>query len=265
MRAIKNNEEWKGIISNQSYSDLHFNELIIREAHIKNTEFKNIHFQNCYLGFNSNYYDCTFKKCKFYGKYSSLGSVKGNFTVYDSCNFIDCSFTGMTILEGTKFLNCKFSGLFKNIILRDCEDRTIKAETSSNKSVFSNFFRSLISGVAKDHQFIMGTNFTLCNMEDLIFQNMSIYGKKLFINTKMPKKGLRLYRNSNDDLIRRAKEKCTIINDEYKSKFEVIFWEETHSGQEIIILDDYLIESFFDSSTSRKIFDDLVKGYEIIE
>jgi hypothetical protein len=42
MRAIKNNEEWKGIISNQSYSNLHFNELINGEAHIINTEFKNI-------------------------------------------------------------------------------------------------------------------------------------------------------------------------------------------------------------------------------
>jgi len=141
----------------------------------------------------------------------------------------------MGILDGTTFTGCKFTGLFKNIILRDAQGE------------FKN----------------MGTQFSNCDMEGLVFDNISIYGKNLFVNTKLPIGGLRLYANTNDSLIHRAKEICSKIDEDYKRESEVLFNEEIHSGQNPIIFDDLMINSFFKNDESRGLFDEIVNGYEI--
>jgi hypothetical protein len=234
MRITKTNESFTGRINNQEYSDILFEELVVKKANIIKTKFQNIHFKNCYIGFDSNYIDCTFDTCKFFGKYSSLGSCHG-MTKYDSCNFVNCNFTGLDILNGTNFIKCKFTGLFKNIILIDAQGKL--------KS--------------------MGTQFFNCDLEGLRFDNISIYGKNLFVNTILPKSGLRFYMNINDSLVKRAKDICSKIDADFKIESEVIFNESIRSGQNPIILDDLFINSFFKTDDSRKLFNDIVKDCEI--
>lgn len=237
MRIKKSNENLKGKINSEDFSNILFEELVVKNANIIESKFKNTHFKNCYIGFDSKYIDCTFDSCKFYGKYSSLGSCEDNLTIYDSCTFLNCNFIGTDILNGTKFIECIFTGLFKNIILRDTQ-----VELMHYRTQFYN-----------------------CDLEGLIFDNISIYGKNVFVNTKLPKSGLRYYMNPNDSLIIRAKDICSKIESDFKIESEIIFNESNHSGQHPIILDDLFLDSFFKTEDSRNLFNEIVKDYEIIQ
>lgn len=236
MRIKKINEVLTGRIVEQDYSDILFENLIIRNAAIKQTKFTNIHFKNCYLGFDSSFENTTFENCKFLGKYSSLGNPKNALTNFDSCTFLNSQFIGLDLLNGTTFYNCTFSGKFKNLILRDNNSNLINS----------------------------GTQFKMCDLKNLIFENVSIYGKNLFLNTKLPDEGLLFYDNRNDALINKAKEICSEIKDDYKVKIEVIFNANLHSGHDIIILDQFFLDTIFETENSKDLFEEIVKNYKIL-
>jgi len=235
MRTKKINETISGKIRNQEFIDATYENLVIRDAIFENTTFNNVHFNNCYLGFNSSFIKSKFIKCKFYGKYSSLGNPGGILAAYNSCEFVDSEFTGQEILGGTNFIDSSFSGLFKNIVLRDS------------------------TGDLKNH----GTNFLNCNLENLIFKDIHIYGKEVFKNTILPKKELLLLDNKDDKLIKRTIEICSNVSSDIKIESEIIFKPSLRSGQEIIILDKSFINTFFKSDNSRKLFDEIINGFEL--
>ncbi len=236
MRIKKVNEVLTGRLIDQNYSDILFESLNIRQAVIKKTTFTNIHFKNCYLGFNSSFENVTFDNCKFFGKYSSLGNPKNTSTNFDSCSFLNSQLIGLDILNGTTFYNCTFSGKFKNIILRDSNGNLINS----------------------------GTQFSMCDLRNLSFEDVSIYGKDLFPNTKLPKSGLLFYDNKNDALIKKAKEICSKIKEDYKIEVEVIFNANLHSGQGIIILDQFFLDTFFKTENSKHLFEKIVENYRIL-
>ncbi|WP_306012965.1 MULTISPECIES: pentapeptide repeat-containing protein [unclassified Allomuricauda] len=223
--------DWNGRIENKEFSDILFEELTVKKADIKSVTFRNVHFKNCYLGFNSKYSDSTFIECKFYGKYSSLGTP----AIYTNCRFENCQFIGIDLFTGQHFYDCKFSGLMKNPILND-----IHPKVKNNETVFKN-----------------------CDLTNLTFQNVSLYGKNVFENTILPASGIRLYDNTNDKLIEKAEQVCGSIESSDKIESEVIFRRNLKQGQNPIILDDLFLDSFFKTENSRKIFEKIVKGYEL--
>jgi len=216
----------------EEYTNILFEGLTVRNAKILNTIFKNVHFKNCYLGFDSIYSSCMFENCKFFGKYSSLGRP----SKYLNCKFVNCLFIGLNLFEGQTFIECSFSGKIKNAILRDEHPNIKNAQTIFDK----------------------------CNLSETIFDCVNIYGNSIFRNTYLPKKGIRLYKNQGDSLLKRAINFCSKIKDDSKIESEVIF-RESKRGQDPIILDEIFLSTFFKTNESKEIFDEIVKGFEINE
>ncbi len=223
--------EWTGKIKGKEFSDILFDELIIRKADIKDVVFKNVHFKNSHLGFDTKYSNCVFVDCKFYGKYSSLGKP----ATYNDCRFENCKFVGTDLFTGQHFKNCFLSGLMKNPILNDKHSKI-----DNNETVLKN-----------------------CNLTDLTFDNVSIYGKEIFDNCKLPNSGIRLFENSGDKLINRAENICKNLDTDDKIESEIIFKRDLKNGQNPLILDNLFLESFFKTGNSRKIFEEIINGYEI--
>lgn len=230
-RVKKTNIEWKGKIKGKEYSDILFEELSISKGKIINVEFKNIHFKNCLLGQKTEYIESNFVNCKFFGKYSSLGSP----SKFSKCRFENCQFVGIDLFHGTNFHKCEFSGSMKNHILYD------------KSSKFKGW----------------ETEFIECDFSQLTFDHLNIYGKNIFKNCVLPKNGIRLYRNSNDELIQRSEDICSHIDTDHKIESEVIFRRSMMTGQDPIIIDDLFLESFFKTVESRRIFDEIVEGYQL--
>lgn len=109
------------------------------------------------------------------------------------------------------------------------------------------------------------TVFESCDLKDLVFDNVSIYGNEVFRNCILPVEGLRLFDNTNDSLLERAQRICSEIDSEDKIESEVIFRKTTKHGQNPIILDEPFLHSFFETEKSRQIFEQIVKGFELKE
>lgn len=230
-RTKEHKIDWSGRIEGKEFVDILFDELTVRKAEIKKVTFQNAHFRNCYLGFNSKYSDCTFIDCKFYGKYSSLGQPSS----FKECLFKNCQFIGTDLFTGQHFYDCQLSGLMKNSILNDKHPKV-----SNNETVFKN-----------------------CDLSGLIFDNVSLYGKNVFDNCILPNKGIRLFDNTKDRLIEEAERVCGEIESDDKIESIVIFRKTVKQGQNPIILDELFLKSFFKTENSRRIFEDIVKGYEL--
>jgi hypothetical protein len=232
MKQTRKGEKFTGKIIEQDYSGILFDELLISKAKITKARFQNVHFKNSQLGFDSDYNDCEFTKCKFFGKYSSLGLR----AKYSNTKFIDCEFIGVTLFEGSKFYNCTFSGLIKNAIIRDSKTGLFSKKTP----VFNN-----------------------CDLSEVIFDNLSLYGSKALESCILPKQGIRKFQNEDDSLIEKAHEICSRINNLDKIESEIIFKRDLKSGQNPIILDNLFLDSFFKTPDSRKIFETIVSGFEL--
>ncbi|QLE01786.1 hypothetical protein HX109_09535 [Galbibacter sp. BG1] len=230
-RTKEHKLDWSGRIENKKFINILFNELTVRKAQIKKVIFQNVHFKNCFLGYNSKYSDCTFIDCRFYGKYSSLGPPSS----FYNCRFVNCQFIGIDLFTGQYFYDCQLSGLMKNSILNDEHAKII-----NNETVFKN-----------------------CDLSGLIFENVNVYGKNIFNNCILPNKGIRLFDNKDDKLIERAERYCGEIESDDKIESEVIFRKTLKQGQNPIILDELFLESFFKTENSRRIFEDIVNGYEL--
>jgi hypothetical protein len=234
-RKIVTRQRLNGKINSKEFIDVDFEELIIHNAKLNNVQFINCKFKNSYIGFNSHYSSCSFIKCKFFGRYSSLGEPTKKLTQYNSCNFINCNIFGMEILNGTIFNKCKISGVLKNTILRDSIGKYKNSGTSFNDS----------------------------DLEELNFNNISIYGNYLFNNTKLPKNGLVLLDNENDKLIKRANTIIKKNSKQYTVASEILFMPSLHSGQNPIILDEPFLKTFFKTNESRQIFNQIIEGHII--
>ncbi len=230
-RIKEHNIEWSGKINGEKFSNILFEQLVVRKADINKVVFKNVHFKNSHLGFNTKYSDCSFIECKFYGKYSSLGRP----AKYNNCRFENCEFVGTDLFTGQHFYNCFISGLMKNSILNDKHPKI-----DNNETVFNN-----------------------CNLTNLTFDNINIYGKETFENCELPNSGIRLFDNSGDKLINRAEEICGNFDNDDKIENEIIFKRELKNGQNPIILDNLFLDSFLKTENSRKIFEMIIKEYEI--
>ncbi len=230
-RTKEHKIEWYGKIKEKEFSNILFDELVVRKADICKVVFINTHFKNSYLGFDTNYSDCTFIDCKFYGKYSSLGAP----AKYTGCRFENCEFIGTDLFRGQHFYNCVLSGLMKNPILNDKHPKVGNNET---------YFKD-------------------CDLTNLIFDNVSIYGQNIFDNCILPESGIRLFDNTDDKLIQNAEEICRKIDSEDKIESEIIFKRDLKKGQNPIILDNLFLDSYFKTENSKKLFDVIVKGYEL--
>ncbi len=232
-RTKEHGIEWSGEMKGREFSGILFDELVVRKADIEYVVFQNVHFKNCYLGFDSVYSKCRFVDCRFYGKYSSLGSP----AKYADCRFENCEFIGMDLFTGQHFYDCFLSGLLKNPILRDEHP-----EIRNNETVFKR-----------------------CDLSDLKFDNVSIYGKDVFDHCILPKSGIRRFDNADDRLIQRAEEICGEISSNDKIESGVVFMRDLRKGQNPIILDNLFLDSFFKTENSREIFNRIVKGFELVE
>jgi uncharacterized protein YjbI with pentapeptide repeats len=230
MKTEIHNESWTGTIINQNFHDCIFNELTVRNAYFRNVNFKNVDFKNSYLGFNSEYVNCTFDKCKFMGKYSSLGKP----SKFKNCNFIDCSFVGIDLFEGQLFEECVISGKIKNAILKDEHEKIENSQTV----------------------------FERCDMTNVIFDNVSIYGKSIFKDSILPKKGLRIFKNIDDSLLTKAKEICANIDSGEELDLEIIFRPSLKKGQDPIIFDEFFLRTFFKTDEVKRLFELIVDGHE---
>lgn len=232
-RTKEHKKEWSGRIKGKEFSDILFDELVVRKADIKNVVFKNVHFKNSHLGFDTEYSDCVFVDCKFYGKFSSLGKP----AKYIDCRFENCKFVGIDLFTGQHFYNTFLSGLMKNSILNDKHPRI-----DNNETVFKD-----------------------CNLTGVTFDNVNVYGKDIFENCELPKSGIRLFDNTDDNLINRAEEICSKIDTDDKLENEIIFKRDLKKGQNPLILDVLFLDSFLKTENSRKIFNEIINGHELKE
>ena len=139
------------------------------------------------------------------------------------------------MFTGQHFRDCFLSGLMKNPILNDKHP-----QIENNETVFKN-----------------------CDLTDLVFDNVSVYGKDVFEKCILPKRGVRLFDNTGDKLIERAEQICRNINSDDKIESEIIFKKEQKGGQNPLILDKLFLDSVFKTENSRKIFDEIINGYEL--
>ena len=223
--------EWQGRLEDQEFSDILFDELRVRNADLNGVVFRNVHFKNSQLGINSNYSDCVYMNCRFFGNYCSLGQS----SKYTNCRFENCEFNGMDLFSGQHFHDCRLTGIMKNPILNDKHPKI-----KNNETVFKN-----------------------CDLGEMIFDNVNIYGKNVFENCILPNSGIRLFDNTNNKLFERAEKYCGKIETAAKNPSEVIFRNTIRQGQNPIILDLLLLDSFFDTEDSKKIFEEIVLGFEL--
>lgn len=217
---------------NEEYQNVEFDELIVRKVDFREVIFNNCKFINSYLGLNSKYDSCKFINCIFQGKYSSLGSASGDLTVYNNCMFTDCKLTGISLLEGVLFYSCIFSGILKNVILND------------------------VTGKIKN----FGTLFKNCDLKFLIFDNVNIYGKKIFDNSILPANGILKLDNRKDKLIIKANNCINGQKEDVITDIKVLFNANNHSGQDVIIFDEIFLSSFFSCTESKEVFNKIIEG-----
>jgi uncharacterized protein YjbI with pentapeptide repeats len=230
MKSIIDKELWTGEIENKEFSSIQFNELNIRDAKIQNCQFKNVEFKNCYLGFNSQYNNCSFENCKIHGKYSSLG----NEASYNSCRFVNFTFIGLDIFTGQQFKDCKFSGKIQNAILID------KYPSEKRETFFER-----------------------CDLTNLQFEHVNIYGRNIFRDCLLPTFGLRYFDNKNNILLNRIKTIENTFDRETLISVNALFRQEIYSLRDKIILDNPTIESILNNDDSRRLFEQLVNEFEI--
>ncbi len=223
--------KFEGNYENERFENIVFEELVIRNSIFKNVLFEKIDFKNSYLGFNVEFENCQFYNCKFFGKYSSLGTH----SKYENCTFSNCSIVGIDILQGTHFKDCTLSGKIENSILNDFQEKI-----PNNYTIFEN-----------------------CNLQDIVLKNISIYGKNVFRNTKLPRESIRIFENKDNQLYTFALKKIDKIKDLNVTGLKTIFRDTSILDHELLILDEYLINSIFTDKTERILFESIVKDFEV--
>ncbi len=231
MRLKREKENWSGKIQGESYADCIFERLIVRSADVRNTCFTNVHFKNSTLGIDTHYQNCTFAACKFFGMRGSMGTK----TRYVNCKFINCTFIGMWMFAGQHYKSCTFSGLMRNPILNDANPKAEGYET-----IFEDG-----------------------DLSEVLFENVSIYGKSVFRNSQLPTKGIKRYRNTNEILLNRAETIIDSIEDNSKIESMVLFDASLYKDHDPIVIDEFLLGSFFKTPHSREVFDRIVEGFEL--
>lgn len=223
--------QWRGKIKARYISNTLFDGLSIRKAILKNVVFENVDFKNSSLGSKSKFYNCAFINCKFYGRLCSLGQP----CTYVGCNFQNCNFTGTDLFRGQRYYDCVLSGRIKSAILNDKHPKVRHSETM----------------------------FIDCDLSQLIFDNVNIYGKNIFKNSILPHTGIRLFDNTNDSLLDKAKTILDTVETKAKIESKVIFLQCVKRGQNPIILDEIFLNSFFKTDESKRVFDTIINGHEL--
>jgi uncharacterized protein YjbI with pentapeptide repeats len=240
MKEIVQGVEWGGRVKNKTFNHKKFIELEVWGGKIDNCTFSSCEFYNCDLGKNgwftrSSYTNCVFEKTKIYGKYSSMGNHRKKPTLYKNCKFDSVQIIGAHKLYGVEFHNCTFSGKFINCMFNDLKPQS------------------------RNHP--IGVRFIECDLENMVFENTSIYGKDLFIQCTLPKSGMTYLDNKNNQLIRRVEEIIsTIENKDIVIPTSILFSREYHLNQDVIMIDHVLLEGMLKSKDEYQLYESIVKG-----
>jgi uncharacterized protein YjbI with pentapeptide repeats len=229
LKNTEKNIRWIKPVANEQFENLTFEELTVVSSSIENCQFIKVSFKHSTLGSKTTFKDCIFTNCQFLGMYTSLG----NSTNYINCIFNNCDFNGKMLFMGAVFKNCRFSGKMKNHIL------------INEKRFLSKPYR-----------------FENCDLSKVEFDTITFNGSRFFKNTKLPEKSIRLFRNENDILINTVLDGVKKLNIKEKADLEIIFNKDLRSGFNPFIIDILFLDEFLNES-SRALFEDIVKDFEI--
>lgn len=119
MKTIFRGERWEGSrlrrhkIAGRRFENTLFDDLTVRLATFSDCLFENCEFKNCYIGFNVEYLNCTWSKCKFHGKYMTLGDK----SLFENCVFENVRVQSAST-DGAVFRSCVITGVLRNMIWR---------------------------------------------------------------------------------------------------------------------------------------------------
>jgi hypothetical protein len=228
MHNIENIEGlfYTGKYSNVLFETKHFMNVVFKKSVFTNCAFSNCIFENCNIGHETKFLNTIFSNCKFYGKYSSLGNPIGKSAFYYKSNFINVDITGMNILDGCIFEKCIISGKLKNTILRD-----IKKENNN-----------------------WGVQFNKCNLSDLIFNCVSVYGKHIFVKTILPQNNLIIINNKNNSFINICMKQLSILPENKILNISTLLEIESKKYLDTLIIDIFLLDSILTDPFEKELF-----------
>ncbi len=240
MKEILKGLEWKGRVRNKTFDHKKFVELEVWGGKINNCTFNSCEFYNCDLGKNgwftrSSYTSCVFNNTKIYGMYSSMGNLRRRPTLYKNCKFDSVQITGVNILHGVEFNDCTFSGKFINCMLNDLKSQSRKHP--------------------------VGVRFNGCDLENMIFENTSLYGRNLFFQCTLPKTGMTYLDNKDNKLIMKAEEIIsTIENKDIVVPISILFSREYDLNKDVIMIDDVLLKGMLRAKEEYQLYESIVQG-----
>ena len=107
----------------------------------------------------------------------------------------------------------------------------------------------------------IGVIFNKCDLENMVFENTSLYGRNLFFQCTLPKTGMTYLDNKNNQLIKRAEEIIsTIENKDIAIPTSILFSREYHLNQDVIMIDNVLLEGMLKSKEEYQLYESIVKG-----
>lgn len=224
-RELRKDFRIKKSLRNQTFLDTTFDGLEVCSRKMIDCKFHNVHFKHSQLGNNTTYSNCKFTNCKIEGKYSTLG----NPATYINCSFEDFNFKGNMIFMGAIFEHCQFSGSFSNNIFIN-EKRWFK-----KYSTFNN-----------------------CDLSDVNFENITFNSVRTFKECKLPEKGIRLFRNDNNDLLNFINSRQ---DSELTNSIRILFDSQLKQDQNPLIFDEVTLNTFLQSS-ELQLFKQLTSDYE---
>ena len=215
-------------IKSKTYEKTLFDGVSFKYVDFVNCIFNKCKFKNCHIGFDTTYTNCEWNNSQFTGKYSGFSGGR-----FDNCRFINVLIQS-GLMQDLRFKKCIFSGKFKNLIF--------VGENDDNNWT---------------------TRFTDCDLSELILNNVSFVSGVNFSSTVLPKDGVRIFRNTNNEYTYAIHKEINKLDKENSIPLDVL---SGGNGQELEVIDIHTIEHLFlDMTLALEAFERVAKDYEVTQ
>jgi hypothetical protein len=230
-KELRSQEKWSGRFNNLVFEDIEYDELTIRNSRFTDCRFDHVDVKHSNIGFQAKYEHCVFSNCNFWGANSHFGGP----AEFIHCRFEECTIQGIYILQDVTFTNCVFSGKLADAIM------------------FGREFRREAGTVRFDR----------CDLSSLLLENVNIKGTGIFVQTRLPKQGVRKFNNPTDDLLEHAVKVISRYPDDIARPCSILFKRDLRGGQDPVVFDEIMLAKVLETAETRDLFEEIVTGFEM--
>jgi len=233
--SYKFNEYPHKKVKGKEFNYLKYEGIKFRKVVFRDCTFNYCDYRGSGLGINgSKYIGCKWINSKFWGKYSSFGSISefGRNAIFKNCEFSNVLIKTAS-MNGVRFVNCSFSGTFQSLIFYGPTNKVL------DPVVFKNVDLSKVK--------LKGVSFR-CGVD--------------LSSVRLPEEGIRVFNNPNGKFSSRLREKSKELREEAAIPLRIL-GHEFNDPQDPMIFEENLLVDFLDTEESLRIFEDISKDYII--